>query len=1313
MNPSSNTSSCFPVEWSPAGDNYLDWFNKYVVKSVSQSDPSGGSAGLFTQYKYPGPAAWHYDDNELVQAKYRTYGQWRGYGDVQTLTGQGVDPLTESESWFYRGMDGDWLSSTQNRSVTLTDSQGGSHTDSDQLAGDVLETASYTYNGGPVDSSTINSYWVSPATATRTRSGLPAVTANVVGQVETWNRQAITGSSPGWRTTETDVSFDTTAGSPTFGMPLLSYSHGDLSLAGPSSTQETCTQTSYAPANISLNLVGLVSETETDDKPCGGTSPAGASAPTAAQTNALTAPSSLNKSTDVISDTRTFYDSPAMATTWPQPASPTWPQAAPTLGDVSVVQDANGYNGSAFTYQTATATTYDPYGRPVVAYDADGNKTTTAYTDTSYLTTTRIQATNALGQTSSTTLDPERDLTLTSTDLNGVVSTVHYDGLGRSIAVWENSRATTSPANELDSYSYPAAGTTAPVVVTTQTLNDESGYSTATTLYDALMRVRQTQAQAVSTTAGRIISDTFYDTHGWTYKTNSDYWDNTSSPNGTLVTVPDNKSTEQTQTSFDGLGRPTVVTSLDDSVVKQTAYTQYLGNSTVTVPPTGGSASATQTDALGRTTELDEYSVAPTVTTGTTGGFTTAAVTGGSTQATKYTFNPQGRAWQTIDADGDTWATNYNFLGQTTSTTDPDSGTSASPTVYDAEGNALQSTDSAGHTLSYTYDALNRKTAEYDATTANQSAANEVASWVYDNSNGVAGVTDPIGHLTTESSYTPAGTFTTQEKGFNVFSESTGETYTVPGTGGLSGSYAYQHTYSPTTGLPKATLVPAAGGMPSEVLTTGYCAYSGLDEPCTLGGTNGYAQNTSYTGLGQVAQEVIGSATNKATVSDTYDEHTGALTDQNVVNTAVSSTPMDDTSYGYDPSGNVTSETDVRNGSATETQCYNYDALDRLSQAWTTSTTAGSCATQPSATTVGDGIAGSAYWTNWTFDAIGQPKTQVQHSLTGGTDTTVNYNYGGSDPSCTGTSSGVHTLANAVTTGGSTSTSSYCYNGLGQTTSRTTPSGTQSLAWNDEGQLYTATTGSSTSSYYYDADGNVVERTDPNITTLFLPDQQVTYVTSTNSLNDVRSYALPGGGQAVLTNSNYSFVLSDNSSTATLSLDSTAANPSWQQYTPYGARAAPARAAAGSTPTATSTNPRTAPTSSPRSAPASTTPPSAASSASTRSWAATRSSSTATPTRLTTHQQQRPHRPARVQPRPGRLRRGLRAGMGSERPAGHREHEQDLRQRNAPAARGGDPRGAGIRRGIRRSRGPGRGPGQGAGTGRGEGQGAGRREGEG
>lgn len=1171
ITPSSNTSSCYPVYWTPSGDQnpYLDWFNKYAVKSVSQSDPTGGSVGLFTSYKYVTGPAWHYDDNELVQAKYRTYGQFRGYEDVQTFSGQGADPLTESETRYYLGMSDD----NNSTAVTLTDSQGGKHDDTDALTGQTLESTQYAYDGGPVESSTINDYWVSPATATRTRTGLPALTANLIVPIESWSRTAITDNSPTtWRDTADVTSYDTNTSDTDFGLPLYTMDTGDLSLYGTAQSQATCTQKTYTAPNTSLNLVGLVAETQATDKPCGGTSAIGSSTPTAptgSQVNGLTTPSGLNLATDVVTDTRTFYDDPTLATTWPQPASPTWPQAAPSTGDVSVSQVANGYSSSTgkLTYQTKSANVYDSYGRTTATYDALGDKTADAYTDTSYGTTTATSTTNALGQTQKTTVDPTRSMVTSATDANGITTTVHYDGLGRTTAVWYFGRATSTPANEVYTYNLSQTAATA---VTTQTLNEESGYSTSVSLYDSLLRLRQTQTQAAAGTVGRIISDTEYDSHGWAVKQNSNYYDDTANPDTTLVTADsDNLVDQQTVTSFNGLGEPVEVQSLDNAsvpTVDNITYETYTGDKTIQVPPAGGVAQATVTDALGRTTELDQYTAAPTVSTGTAGGFTTVSVTGGTTTATKYTFNSHGLDYQTIDANGDTSSTGYDFLGEATSHSDPNAGTTT--TAYDVQGNVVQTTDEMGNTLSYKYDALGRKTAAYSGPvtsqvnyTSSSSPGDEIGSWVYDNSNSVSGVTDAVGQLTTQNSYSSAGVFTVQDLGYNNFGESLGETYTVPGTTTLAGTYTYRHSYTSTTGLPKSNLIPAAGGMAQEITTEGYEAVNGLDKPYSLGGINGYTQNIQYTAWGQVAQEEIGNTTNYAMLSSTYNAHTGALTSSSLVNPNVSSTPIDQTSYTYDAAGNQSSDTETRSGTETETQCYTYDSLDRLNDAWTAASN--SCGTVPTtsnaSTVVGDGISGGAYWQTWSFDNIGQVQQETQYSTSTNTNTTTTFGYGANDASeCGGaTSTGVNTLNETTTTNSAGSAKSYyCSNADGQTTSMPSTSGQNGLAWDAEGQLESVTTSGGGTGYIYDVDGNLIERTDPDQVTLYLPDQQIVLDTGNGQASTTRSISLPGGGEVIESGStgNYNFYLSNPQDTATVSLNSTLTTAAYQQYTPYGAQ---------------------------------------------------------------------------------------------------------------------------------------------------------------
>ncbi|MFD0327174.1 hypothetical protein ACFQZC_00685 [Streptacidiphilus monticola] len=449
ITPSANTSSCYPVSWTPQGYTapITDWFNKWAVVQVTQSDPTGGALQTSTSYTYSGPA-WHYDDNEVVKAKYRLYGQWRGYKDVVTLTGDGVnDKQTKSETLYYQGMSKD----NNTTAVNVTDSQSGNHEDLNQLAGNPLEATTWQGNGGGVDHSTITSYWVSPATATRTRTGLPDLTANIVAPVETWSRQATTDTgTTTWRYTETDTTYDTTTTDATYGLETTSYTH----TVPANSAYDRCATTTYAKANTTANLVGLAASSEIDAVACGGfTEGSPASVPATAAVNTLTAPASVTRPDQVVSATRTFYDDATHAATWPQPVL-TFPQTtAPTKGEVSIVQKATGYSGGAFTWQTSAATVYDSVGRPSDAYAPSpgdntaspaGAKTHTVYAVDTAGNVTGTTVTNPLNQSVTTTVDPARGTTLTTSDANNVVTTSQYDGLGRVTSVWLASRYTTT-----------------------------------------------------------------------------------------------------------------------------------------------------------------------------------------------------------------------------------------------------------------------------------------------------------------------------------------------------------------------------------------------------------------------------------------------------------------------------------------------------------------------------------------------------------------------------------------------------------------------------------------------------------------------------------------------------------------------------------------------------------------------------------------------------------------------------------------------------------------------------------------------------
>jgi RHS repeat-associated protein len=1155
LSPSTNTSSCFPVSWTPDGFTtpITDWFNKYAVKSVSEADNTAHSPTMLTSYQYLGGGAWHYDDNEVVQAKYRTWGQWRGYHEVQTRTGTAPDPLTLADSTYYRGMDGDTLPGGNTRSVTLTDSQGGQHVDADPIVGEVLEDTSYLGDGGPVDHSTITSYWVSAATAGRTRLGLPELTANAVEPVEVWTRQAITDTATTtWRKTETDTTYDTDPADVNFGLATFEYDHGDLA----DSSQRRCTASSYAPANTTSNIVGLEAEVEVDAQPCGGANPNGASAPTAAQTNALTTPTTLSRPADVISDTRTFYDNAALAVSWPQPTNPVWPQAAPSFGDPSVVRKATDYTGGAFVYQTSSAKTYDSFGRATNSWDADGHETTTSYTMTNGVTTAS-RVTNPANQAVATTLDPYRGIPTLITDVNNVATTLHYDGIGRLISQWDNGRTTTHTANE--TYTYAVSGT-APTVITINTLNREQAYKTSTQIFDAMLRPAQTQAPTPQ--GGRLVTNTAYDSHGWVVKKNNAWWDPATTPNATLVTAADNLIPNQDRYILDGLGRTVVDRSDQFSVPQQITTTVYSGDRTTVIPPHGGITQTTATDALDRTTELDQYTTAPTVTAPSDTFSGRWSVTSGVVQATKTKYNPRGEVADTIDPAGDDWSSSYDLAGQVTSKQDPDAG--ASTMTYDPVGNLTSTTDANGHTTSYVYDALDRKVAEYNAPVSGQASANELAAWTYD---GPA-TSFEVGKLVSSTAYVggTAGTaYTEASEGYNAFGESLGETVTIPATTALSkdaagqstavtsagaatigGTYEFDKDYDTVIGLRADDDYPAAGGLPGEDVSYGYSGT--LDLPSAL---SRYASATGYDAFGHVTQETLNTSPNFAFITNSYDTHTGLLTDTATSRT-VTPTAIDDTSYAYDPAGNITSQTETRQGTTSETQCYTYDQLDRLNQAWTaTDSCAAAPTTNGAAPNVGDGITGSAYWTSWSFNAVGQRTNETDHSVTGGgTDTTTSYSYNGNG------ASQPTTLTGTATSGpNGTSASSYTYDKDGNTTGRTLPTGAQTLSWTNTGQLATDTSASNTSSYVYDADGNQLLRQDGTTTTLFLPGEQLVLNASTQKVAGTRFIDLPGG-EAVRTGSSTSYgyeIATDQHGTSTLDLDNTAQIPTWRQFTIYGA----------------------------------------------------------------------------------------------------------------------------------------------------------------
>ncbi|WP_239166188.1 RHS repeat domain-containing protein [Actinoplanes italicus] len=1127
LDAATNTSSCYPVRWTPPAYTAptTDWFNKYVVTKITETDPTGAAAAKTTGYAYLGGIAWHYDDNEIVKAKHRTYGQFRGYAKVQTRVGDLTnDAQTLGEEAYYRGM------SRNNNStvVNVTDSQGGKHEDDDRLAGRVLESTTYRGDGGPADSSTITSYWISDATATRTRTGLTALTAKWVAPVTTLSRQRTTSSgSAAYRFTETANSYDTSITSPTFGLVKHTYSHA----VPVDAKYDRCVTNTYAPVNTAKNLVGLLAGVDTVSKACAGYS--------TGSINTLTAPTGTIGRDQRVSNERFYYDVVDFDATFPQVKTP-------SRGLRTMQRKAEDWNGTAYTYRTVSRAEYDGYGFQTATYDGnDGKKATTRSLNAVGLVI-GTKETNALGQDVTTVLDPRRHLPLTSSDLNDVVTTRSYDALGRVTGVWANSRTTDLPANYKYTYVLSKTGVSS---VTTERLNESSAYQVSTLIYDGMLRERQTQR--MTPRGGRSVTDKFYDSRGWTRATYDNWWDDSATPNTTLISAADLKKQVDTQTLFtyDGLGRAVKQEQAKNNQVqpKETTTKVYAGDAVTVFPPAGGTVKTDHVDLLGRTVKTDSYKSTPTLTAPAntfTGDWT---VSGGSRVTSTFGFNGQGLQDTTTDQTGNTWTSTFNLLGQILTKSDPDSGT-VKDLKYDGNGNLTQSTDSRGKTISFTYDRLGRKTGTYASAIDGQSPANKVAEWVYDNSdNAVPGMTHPLGELTSSTAYRGSGrdAYKVQQNNFNEFGSSRGATVTVPAVeGALAGTYTFSKLYTPVTGLVSREIYPARGGLPAETVSYGYSGV--MDMPNTVGGLAAYGSGVTYDAQGRVLQQVFGSSPNYGYVTNTWDPHTGRLTSQAVTRQSGSPSTVNQTDLTYDAIGNITQIADTRSGDAAlkETQCFRVDELRRLRAAWTANV---DCATEPTTgnrAMVGSRLgAGSAYWTSWSFNDLGDRTSQTQYSTSGGADTVTDYTYNGN------AKGQPHTLTKA-------GTSSFSYDSAGNMISRNAGNGSQSLEWDDMGRLTAVTGGTGgDSTFIHDADGNVLLQKEPGKSTLYLSGQQITLNTATAAQTGVRYYPLPGGGNAVRTGTgtSYGFAIGDHHGTPTVYLDASMSTPTWRQYTPYGA----------------------------------------------------------------------------------------------------------------------------------------------------------------
>ena len=1073
--PDNNTLLCYPVIWTPplTADPQTDYFNKYVVEQVTESDPFGGAPLKESDYTYANPA-WHYDsDNVTSPDKDKTWSQWRGFGLVTTTTGDDQSTRTKNVSTYYQGMDGDKQSDGSTRSAKVIDSNGTQVTDADPLAGNVRE--SRTFNGSDEVSSTITDEWTKATATDGTR------TAYFVRPSTVRTRTDRTSGAP--RTTTVTTTYD-----PDTGAATTVDDAGDDAVTG----DEQCTRTTYAD-NTSAWLRAAPIDVQTVDVACS---------------------VSPQVPDDVVSDTRTLYDDKPYGT-------------APTAGDETSTQRVSSYSGSTPVYQTVSTSTFDSQGRVLSVQDAEGRTTSsTAYTPATGGPVTSTVTTDAKQYATTTTYDPARNLATDVVDPNGKRTDYSYDALGRLTGVWLPTRSKSAKQPPNLTYDYELSNGAASYVRTGKIRNDGTSYNYTYTIYDSMLRPRQTQTPAAN--GGRVITETKYDSRGLAAESDADYVD-AADPSGSLQNIT-SAEPSQTLTTYDGAGRPTLADFYADGTYKWSTSTVYGGDRTTLIPPSGGIVTTTFTDTLGRTTETRQYD---------------DGTDSGSYTSIKYGYNAKSQLTKVTDVGDNVWTYGYDLMGRKFSTTDPDAGTST--TAFNDLDQAVSTTDSRGKTISYTYDELGRKTGEYDAPVAQQTADNQLAKWTYD-SVAKGEPTSSIRYI--GGSGNSGKAYMSQVGAYDDMYRPTSTRVVVPSVTGeeaLAGSYVSSASYSLDDTL-HSTSDPAAGDLSAESLVYGY---NSLGMPTTLSGTSGYVQNTIYTGLSQLQNITLGTASSSKWVQETnyYDVGTDRLNRQ-LVTDDTGGGVVQDTHYGYDNAGNPTM-TDAQTDGVNDTQCYQYDGHDRLTQAFTSSDTwqtTGACTTAPSTASLGAGPA--PYWQSYSYDVLGNRKQLVQHGAAAGApDTTTTYKYGadnGTQP---------HTLTSSTTTqpGAADKDNAYGYDTDGNTTSRNINGADQSLSWNDEGQLATASNTDGTSvSYLYDADGNRLLSRDAKGTTLFLGDTEIHLDKGTTHTTATRYYSYDGQTVGERTSAGLQWVLDDAHDTATTQIDPTTQAVQRQRTDPFG-----------------------------------------------------------------------------------------------------------------------------------------------------------------
>lgn len=512
---------------------------------------------------------------------------------------------------------------------------------------------------------------------------------------------------------------------------------------------------------------------------------------------------------------------------------------------------------------------YNQFGLPVLTTDGSGNQTTIGY-DINNLYPASV--TNSLGHVASAQYDYSSGQKNRTTDGNGFVRTVTFDGFDRPLQ--ENQPDATNPNLLVLAKSYSYGDTPLQnFVATTEYLSDtisKSSYS----YVDGFRRPIQTRVQAGSSQYS--VSDTEYNSEGSIARSSLPYY---ASGSGRSGATSDNSL--YTNLQYDVLARPILSTTALGSVT-----TSFEGLKT-SVTNELGKIKRYYRDAFGQLVTVEE-------------------INSGQVYPTSYQYNSLGKLVKVTDALGNVRHFSYDGLGNRLSAQDLHASSDTTfgtwLYAYDTNNNLTQVTDAKGQVINYSYDKLNRLTVE--DFTAN---AGVEQAYSYDTcTNGKGKLCQSANASVTASNlYTPLGEVSREIK---IIGGSTFQTDYSYFRGGQLQSFTQPdlsivgYIYGAGAVLERVNKTEAGTGLWSDVILA--VTYSPTGEIVTISYADGSQTINTYDSQKQYR------LTHKLTMSG--------------------SSRIQDIAYTYDAVGNMTRLVDSSQTKTAKTVDYTYDDLNRL-----------------------------------------------------------------------------------------------------------------------------------------------------------------------------------------------------------------------------------------------------------------------------------------------------------------------------------------------------------------------------------------------